>query len=461
MEEYRQAQEEHARALAEAQQVRENLERAKAEYASARATEQRREQDVAKATELLTQELSALDVSAQQTLRVTKDLVEFQANIGCYHCYLQIEGGQYASISSQDLRVSVQFPRVRLRYHDSVCWETEIEYNIDITTVSVAVQDDHIHVRLPVKDGDKPVTDPCSSFSRVTAAELKPENYKRMACRDCGHAVLSGSIEKALPLPSANWMEMMDFWGAGIGSFEHIPREGIFAQRSRVLVGEDHVLIHCSDVDANAWQTVESKMLGSSSSTTVQDEDDESDDWVKIACSSCNGELGLRSRESETTLRLLKHRITVSDTKDDDNETPCNIFSAYSSDSAVCAKLLLAAETDGIFRFRLTPFASATTTTPSLSVLRLQLLSWDTMLRLTSAASSFVRVLKVTFSTEDSGTQLAPELASCLPPSMRVREISVDGSVLDELHARLEATSQLLPASQRSFNKMCVGYLCL
>ncbi|KAJ0394080.1 hypothetical protein P43SY_010119 [Pythium insidiosum] len=456
LEEYRHAQEEHARALAAAQRVRENLERAKAEYATARETEQQREREVAQATEVLTQELAALDVR-EETLRVAHSLVEFQANIGCYHCYLQVEGDRYASVSIDDLRVSVRFPRVVLQYKEIECWETEIEYNVDIAAATVAVHDDHVYLRLPVKDGDKPVTDPCSSFSRVTADELQPKSYGRLACRGCDHPLLTGSIDKALPLPSANWMEMMDFWGAGIGSFEHIPREGIFAQTGRVLVGEDHVLVHSSDVDAKAWQIVESKPILS----TSQDEED--DDWVAIACSSCNSELGHRNREHETTLRLPKHRVSATVAEENDREhpdPPRNVFATYSSDSAVCAKLLLAAETDGIFRFRLTPSLMEDAPSSSLSVLRVQLLSWDTMLRATAANStSFVRVLKVTYSTEDSTTQLTPELAACLPPSMQVQEIAVDGSVIDALYARLQATSELLPASQRAFNKMVVGYL--
>ncbi|GMF11416.1 unnamed protein product [Phytophthora lilii] len=499
--ELRAAQEEHERALAAANQVRDTLDRARKEYEEARAAEQAGEEALARAAEGLAQSLESLNVAeaSGSDLPVIEDsLVEYHANIGCYQCYLFLdahrredERRQTSTVSTFDvgqLGVRVEFPRVEITYSPgknaetrgedeqdaSVVWSTEIERNVDVSQCVVEDKGDHWYLRLPIRPSDKQPLGGFSSFTQVSAAELRPESYGVVVCRGCSAVLLGGEkradIEKVLPLPSANWMDMFDFWGAGIGAFEHIPRDDIHAQRRRVLVGESYVLLHASDFVNEATVPVHEDEAAVAPGDNAKEERE----WLPLACAACAERVGLCSVEQSETIRLHKHLIgarrrsgtTAENVKEKENE---NVFGKYTIDSIVSAKLLEMADSDGIFRFILTSSsdqhdhdsaccegsshpAPVTTsgTGASSNELQLQLLSWETMIR-QKESTKFRRVLKVLYGRR----QPAPAIPNLLPS----HTVTLPPAMCSAITQRLEISSTLLPLSLRSFNRMRVGYL--
>ncbi|KAE9304987.1 hypothetical protein PF008_g21836 [Phytophthora fragariae] len=487
--ELRAAEEEHARALEAANQVRDTLDRVRKEYEDARPAETAREDELASAAESLARSLQTLDVNSTTSdvqspaPRIVDSLVEYHANIGCYQCYLFLDSHRDDDKSEDtaqtfdvaQLGVRVQFPRVELSYRPSssgedvgVVWSTEIERNVDVSQCVVEQKEDHWYLRLPIRPSDKQPLGGFSSFTQVSPAELRPQSYGSVCCRGCSALLLGGegsaAVEKVLPLPSANWMDMFDFWGAGIGAFEHIPRDDIHAQRRRVLVGESYVLVHGSDLVGEA---------------TVADHEDEAAvapgdnakeerEWRPLACAVCLKRVGLCSVEQPDTVRLHKHLVIAHEVASDGLEED-NVFDQYTIDSILSAKLLEMADSDGKFRFVLTsssdkhdhdlacgkeggihpPPAPATSTDTQPTELQLQLLSWETMIK--QDASKFRRVLKVLYGPR----QPMPSIPGLLPS----HEVALPPAMCLAISQRLQTSSALLPSSLRAFNRMNVGYL--
>ncbi|EGZ13547.1 hypothetical protein PHYSODRAFT_462099, partial [Phytophthora sojae] len=432
LEELRAAQEEHARAIAAANEVRDTLDRARKEYEDARAAEKASEDELARAAEGLARGLQTLDVNSNTSdvqspvPQIVDSLVECHANIGCYQCYLFLDSHRdeekmedsAQAFDVAQLGVRVQFPRVELTYRPSssgdeegVVWSTEIERNVDVSQCVVEEKEDHWYLRLPIRPSDKQPLGGFSSFTQVSPVELRPESYDSVCCRGCSALLLGGEgsapIEKVLPLPSANWMDMFDFWGAGIGAFEHIPRDDIHAQRLRVLVGESYVLVHGSDLVAEA--TVANHE--DEAAVAPGDNAKEEREWMPLACAACSERVGLCSVEQPDTEEQ-------------------NIFGKYTIDSILSAKLLEMADSDGIFRFVLT--------------------SWETMIK-QKEASKFRRVLKVLYGPR----QPTPAIPGLLPS----HEVSLPPAMCLAISQRLASSSELLPPSLRAFNRMNVGYL--
>ncbi|TMW69299.1 hypothetical protein Poli38472_001455 [Pythium oligandrum] len=455
LEEYRQAQEEHARALAAVKEMQEKLEKAKTEYTEARATEMLSEREIERATEQMLAGLEELHVASVPP-RVSQWLVEYHANIGCYHCYLQVEGEAYDAVDGSTLAISVEFPRVEVKSTNdqSSWWTVEIEQNVDVDNLLIG-KSDHVYVRLPVRESDKAPVDGFSSFSQTTSDELVVENYGRVTCRGCEVVLMEASptrhMEKVLPLPSANWMEMFDFWGSGLGSFEHIPREGIFAQERRVFVGESHVLLHANDLQDGA---IADSTKDKTNASTPHDSEDAEPEWLDISCAKCRKVIGMRSRENPATLRLEKHLISSNSHGTETSSR--DIFERYTIDSAICASMLHTAESDGVFRFALQPTDAASTLFHGVFV---QLLGWDTMLQSTGR-TGFQRVLKIVYRVEDSKVQSSSATSQTdLPAILRIHGLQLAPELGSEIVARLQHSTTLLPPSQRVFNRMAVGYL--
>ncbi|OWY95266.1 hypothetical protein PHMEG_00034774 [Phytophthora megakarya] len=355
-----------------------------------------------------------------QTLvpRIANSLVEYHANIGCYQCYLFLDSHKQEKTVEFDvanLSVRVEFPRVELAYEGedsekAIVWWTDIERNIDVSQCQVEDKEDHWYLRLPIRPSDKQPLGGFSSFTQVSPVELRPESYTSVSCRGCNAELLGeGSvIEKVLPLPSANWMDMFDFWGAGIGAFEHIPRDDIHAQQHRVLVGESYVLLHAADFVAATTVTDDADKAAAAPG------DNEKDDceWTHLACAQCLERVGLCNVEQPDTVQ------------------EANIFAKYTIDSILSAKLLEMADSDGIFRFTLT--------------------SWETMIK-QQDTSKFHRVLKVLYGPR----QLMPSIPGLLPS----HEVSLPPAMCSAITKRLQTSSTLLPSSLRKFNRMNVGYL--
>lgn len=485
LEELRAAQEEHERAVATAKQARDTLDHARKEYEDARAVEMASEDELAKAAEVLAVGLQSLEVdgdaaelgSAEPS--IADSLVEYHANIGCYQCYLFLDsheesGKLTTKFDVSKLAVRVEFPRVELIYKKQidgedadnvqVVWWTEIERNVDVLQCAVEDKEDHWYLRLPIKPSDKQPLGGFSSFTQVSPDELRPDSYGSVSCRRCNALLLGeegSKIEKVLPLPSANWMDMFDFWGAGIGAFEYIPREGIHAQQHRVLVGESYVLVHASDFVREATVVDE---LGVASG----DNEKEEREWIPLNCAACSDRVGLCSVEQPDTVRLHKHLISArcrmkegSRTGQEHEEE--NVFAKYTIDSILSAKLLEMADSGGKFRFVLTPskknleddFSSDNrgdfpTCDVSSTELQLQLLSWETMIK-QQGKDKFRRVLKVLYGPK----QPLPAIPGLLPSE----EVSLPSTMCSAIAQRLELSSRLLPVSLRTFNGMNMGYL--
>uniref|UniRef100_M4BUQ2 HECT-type E3 ubiquitin transferase E3D n=1 Tax=Hyaloperonospora arabidopsidis (strain Emoy2) TaxID=559515 RepID=M4BUQ2_HYAAE len=414
--------------------------------------------------------------------RIVDSLVEYNANIGCYQCFLFLSDDRHRDdgykltnvLKAEHLRVRVAFPHAELGYNDpldhsvdTIIWETEIERNVDVTQCTVEQKDDHWYLRLPIRLSDKQPLGGFSSFTMVSPLELRVESYGSLSCRTCKAQLLdcedSVKMDKVLPLPSANWMDMFDFWGAGIGAFEHIPRDHIYAQRHRVLVGESYILLHASDLVAKATTVAD----GEGEATVAPgDNAKEEREWIPLTCAKCSERVGLRNVEQPDTVRLHKHVLIArqlararaeKDLVEQDQEAE-DVFGKYTIDSILSAKLLEMADSDGIFRFVLTPSndkhdcvdLSSGNQGGTSALLQLQLLSWETMIK-QHGSNKFRRVLKVLYGGRQSTStiqELLPVHTVLLPPTMCL-------TIAD----RLQASSKLLPSSLRTFNRMNVGYL--
>uniref|UniRef100_K3WSP3 HECT domain-containing protein n=1 Tax=Globisporangium ultimum (strain ATCC 200006 / CBS 805.95 / DAOM BR144) TaxID=431595 RepID=K3WSP3_GLOUD len=474
--EYMQAKQEHERALAAVEAMRAQLESVRSEYVDARQVELRMEQDVQSTTARVAADLHAMHLhesnerneETQQSLPpVVDSLVEYHRNIGCYHCYLFVGGDAYDRIDANALRVHVAFPHVKLLHgsfngaDDRVWWATEIERNVDEASCAVEVKGDHVYVRLPVKDGDKEVAgDGFSSFSQIMAKELDKTQYGKLTCRSCDSVLMTTSlIDKVLPLPSANWMDMFDFWGAGIGAFEHLPREDIFAHAGRVYVGEAHILLHEQETVADALEDVDAPVKAQEPGPRDTEEDNDAtkdESWQPLRCSQCKAAVGMRHLENRQTIRLEKHLISSSSStavgsKIDAKE---DIFARYTVDSIVCTELLEFADSDGVFRYTLRAATEATAATAQPPSLQLQLLSWETMIQVKSSAPEFQRVLKVLYSEESTRPVLPVAV-----PAPASQELLFAPVVCEAIAQRLRKSSALLPKTLQTFNKMNVGYL--
>ncbi|RLN44578.1 hypothetical protein BBJ29_009492 [Phytophthora kernoviae] len=484
------AQDEHQRTLVAAQLVRDDLNRARKEYKDAQAAEKAGEEELARAAEALARGLQSLDVTED----VDKDEEDLQSVAPQFVDSLvehKDDNKEKEEISTVVdvalLGVRVEFPRVEVTLKRNrnncggensvkkeqdveVVWTTEIERNVDVSQCVVEDKGDHWYLRLPIRSSDKQPLGGFSSFTQVSSAELRPESYVSVCCRGCGAQLVGGdgcigNFEKVLPLPSANWMDMFDFWGAGIGAFEHIPRDDIHAQRRRVLVGESYVLLHVSDLVSEAAVTDSE----GEAAVAPGDNAKEEREWTPLVCAACSERIGLRSAEQPDTVRLHKHLISacghleIADKEDGvTRKQEEDVFGKYTIDSILSAKLLEMADSDGIFRYVLTPGgtqdlpnddndSSPPPANASLAVLQLQLLSWETMIK-QQQSSKFCRVLKVLYAPRQT---IKPVIPDILPS----REVTLPPSMCLSIAQRLEVSSTLLPSSLRAFNRMHVGYL--
>lgn len=325
-----------------------------------------------------------------------------------------------------------------------------------------------------MKESEKQSLGGLSSFSRVAPEELETLSYASLWCRSCDTSLLdkqhsdalpSDRFDKVLPLPSTNWMEMFDFWGSGIGAFEHIPRDGIASQKRRIFVGEADIMMHREDLSESAIVcepvAIEPK---------PKDPNEKSDEqWETVFCGKCRSIIGLSSTEIPTTLRLHKHVIGASSksTVISDHD----IFERYTIDSILSAKLLELADSDGIFQYRLTPLKDAASFVapppvigpipPPPPAYQLQLLSWETMVQ-DEHSPTFRRVLKVLFAPADndaSSTCAADHHKQHHHPPLPMHQVALSPETLRIIIKRLEKSSKVLPPSLQMFTDKRVGYL--
>ncbi|KAG7397739.1 hypothetical protein PHYBOEH_000278 [Phytophthora boehmeriae] len=193
------AQDEHQRALVATQQARDDLDCARKEYEDAQAAERAGEEELAHAAEVLARGLQSLDVTADSQSAVplvVDSLVEYHANIGCYQCYLFLDGHKDGNKEEERnstfdvalLGVRVEFPLVEVVLKRSrsdcksekepeageVVWRTEIERNVDVSQSSVENKGDHWYLRLPIRPSDK---QPLGGFSSFTQLNPRSQTF--------------------------------------------------------------------------------------------------------------------------------------------------------------------------------------------------------------------------------------------------------------------------------------------
>ncbi|CCI42416.1 unnamed protein product [Albugo candida] len=285
-------------------------------------------------------------------------LIEYHGNIGCYHCYLNVPDAtmSYLQTFASQLCVDIDGNIATLTLHGSE-WKLALPHALHAQS-SMQIESDHIYLRLSLQQKEPRSEVGISTLSRTTLEELDPENYKNIHCRLCNYKINNchTNFDKVCPLPSDNWLEMQEFWGAGHGAFQHLSRDTISARKCRVFIADAHILLHTDDL-----------------SISSTDSDD-------IKCQQCGSLLG---RHTEDTALLYKYSIFTASS---------NIFSSYHVDSIVCVSILETIETEGLFQFRLCAINSALS-------FKLRVLSWELRL-LSSDTPHFNHVLKVVFEEE-------------------------------------------------------------
>ncbi|EQC41654.1 hypothetical protein SDRG_01612 [Saprolegnia diclina VS20] len=379
------------------------VEDARADYAQANEARQAYGHDVDALS-------SQLDATLAKVLHAPEFVIEFQANIGCYQCYVHIalEG------ATPTLVTNASKHGIQLRVQDTTIFKATLAYAVDPKYSSVRVQKDHVHLRLPLtsaaKEDRKTAMTAGMAARTLSRAELDVRNYTELQCRCCGQVIsnVDRPFNKVLPLPSSNWMEMVDFWGAAEGAFEHIPKDGIHAALDRVYVGQSDLLVHPENVHAEMERHMAS-----------------------VRCMRCHTVLGSQDDPS-IGITLQKYLLQAND-----------IFDAYSSDSVIVTKLLEVIESEGFFRFDLVPSDADAPNVP----LALQVLSWDATIQ-TSDRSAAQNVVKVLFTT-------TPVADDRLP----TKELAFPSDLLETVTTRLATSAELLPASLTGLNNLTLGFL--
>ncbi|KAI9917787.1 hypothetical protein PsorP6_012880 [Peronosclerospora sorghi] len=403
------------------------------------------------------------NVREAEDLRVPEIIglfIEYHANIGCYQCYLFLDCArlkdQSTVVPDHQLAIQVNSTRVEVTYIDEhhpnmeVIWWMQIEQSVDMTKCTIEEKNDHWYVRLPIQSREKQPLGGFSSFTQVSPIELQSENYAIIHCRKCNARLLGDrknvekNIHKVLPLPSANWMDMFDFWGAGVGSFEHIPREEYI----------------CSETSSSCRELI-AAAITKDLENDVDGEFEEKHEWIPLICTACCERIGLCNVEQPETIRLHKYLISAyplfQSTLEGDHvenivETD-NIFSKYTIDSILSAKLLEKADSDGTFRFVLISSDDKYVSTQDqggANVSPTPIHIWETRIK-QQDATTFRRVLKVLYGP------VQPTLSKSGP--LPAQEVSLPPAACLSIAQRLKTSSTLLPSSLRTFNRLNVGYL--
>nr|CCA17758.1 conserved hypothetical protein [Albugo laibachii Nc14] len=344
-------------------------------------------------------------------LEITDCMIEYHGNIGCYNCYLTASSAtmSYLHTFASQLCVEIEEKTATLTLCDAK-WSVVVPQALQ-KQCEVQIESDHIYLRLSLQKRESREQIGVSTLSRTTMRELDVENYNNIQCRLCRSNIKNPDtkFDRICPLPSDNWLEMQEFWGAGEGAFQHLSRDSITAMKSRVFIADTHILLHTTDVKTD--------------STTSTDNE--------IMCGQCGVLLG---RGMEDTVLLYKFAIS----------SDCNnIFDSYQVDSMVCVRILETIETEGLFQFRLCTMESALCFT-------LQVLSWEVRL-FSSDTERFDQVLKILYDPECS------RIDKNLSYDKAV-DIIVPHSSYQQISARLEASTLRVPSSVRKLVGH-IGYL--
>ncbi|OQR81704.1 hypothetical protein THRCLA_11488, partial [Thraustotheca clavata] len=397
--ELEQAKADVAAALQQYESAHNVLKKVRDEYTTAEEERMQRSAEVDKLSQ-------KLDATLSSVLNAPEYVIEFQANIGCYQCYVHID------IANETPVLVTIGKQVQLRVKNQTIFKVKFLHEIDAKYSTIRVQKDHIHLRLPLTGAAKEQRQTAMTAGMaariLSKEELEIGSYHTICCKCCEQVLSNDDChwEKVLPLPSANWMEMVDFWGAAEGAFEYIPKDGIDAAVNRIYVGQSTLLVHKMNLrfDLDLTKT-------------------------EVRCPKCTTVVG----GQEATIQgitLEKYLIKVGD-----------IFADYTVDSVIVTKLLEVIESDGLFRFNL-----VASDEPPIQIY-LQVLSWDATIQ-SSATTKPQNVVKVLFTKEAQTMDSIP-----------LKELVFPSDILQDVHTRLTESSQLLPASLTGLNNLTIGFL--
>jgi hypothetical protein len=146
LKEIEEAQREVAEARHQFSLAQENLTKARQDHAKAEANKQRHASDVDKLA-------VRLDNALAVAVHAPEYIVEFQANIGCYQCYIHID---VTKVDAKPvLAVNTKSHEVELRLEERCLFQVTLQHEIEGKDSHIRIQKDHIHIRLPLTDAAK------------------------------------------------------------------------------------------------------------------------------------------------------------------------------------------------------------------------------------------------------------------------------------------------------------------
>jgi len=233
----------------------------------------------------------------------------------------------------------------------------------------------------------KVMTEKESWISTDTLKVSDPYALNELACRKCGHFLLSDdkSIQKVLPLPEGNWEEIAEYlmcYDESPLMYAASPKSGcVLEDYSTFVIRRDDLCDRLSMKEVSIEDLKES----SKDFNIVRGERPWRDlkGGHKIICTCCDSIIGttLAYGKDDNSVRLYKHCISFAD----ENE--------YTSASWVASEMVRYAESQFTFTFAITVDGGPGDYG---QVLLLRLISWDSMLDYleNSKKNSFVTLKK-------------------------------------------------------------------
>lgn len=207
------------------------------------------------------------------------------------------------------------------------------------TSISTTAAVDHVTIRIPLAE-----LGPHQSVLLVDRHREAPLRghlpslqhvNNRFSCRACGAPVVtSGSFDRVLRLPSAQWQELAELWGCHTETFAAAPNRELVMERGTCYMGDYHVVVHAAHVVATAVRQ---------------------DQRQRVRCAGCSVSLGVRRRDGS----VLLHFDSITDER--------VLFASWTLERRLARQLFEISQGSGALRFQC-------------GTLRMVLINWDTEL---------------------------------------------------------------------------------
>ncbi|WXC55152.1 hypothetical protein SNK03_001123 [Fusarium graminearum] len=279
-----------------------------------------------------------------------------------------------------------------------------------------------------------------------------------VGCRGCGSEFVSqGAINEWKDLPSENWAEMMEFWHCHKPhDHEHQDSESLATKgygANSAISAQQGV----GFVDLTSFLFTESDCRGLKYSSSTMDagfdmsslalEDDESNKFLHVFCRQCATEVGLYN-VAASSVTLFKWQITCQTKTPDPNP---------SSPECLAATLMATISRSGSSKSIITPHVLGSVKLSS-AVARQNLHLWvlnPNVVYTASSTTGCTTAMKILYRHIDS--EEGDKLITCMTSD--VQEITLPETAIKAAEECLLASSQLLPAQERTFKEWNVGLL--